>query len=126
MAKWKRYDLEFKRRVVARMRECDSVAGLAKELKVGRSLLYQWKCQVEGRPESRRADLSQSRVSMVEKKLVEQNRLLKEALGEKTLEADFFVGALRRIEEQRRKSAVCGAIVSTSKSGRGASRRKAN
>lgn len=126
MAKWKRQTLDFKRRVVERMRACEDVSALARELKLDRSLLYTWKRQLEGRPEKRRADLSRTQASSAEQKLREENRLLKEALGEKALEADFFAAALRKVEGQRRKSTASGATASTSKSARGASRRKAN
>lgn len=126
MAKWKRHSLDFKRRVVERMRTCKNVKALARELKLDRSLLYTWSRQLEGRPEKRRADLSQTRETSSEQALREENRLLKEALGQRVLEADFFAAALRRIEEQRQKSTASGATASTSKSARGVSRRKAN
>lgn len=126
MAKWKRHSLDFKKRVVERMRTGENVKALARELKLPRSLLYTWKAQLEGHPEPRRADLSQTPESSVEQKLRDENRLLKEALGQKALEADFFAAALRRIEEQRRKSAASGETASTSKSDSGASGRKAN
>jgi transposase-like protein len=126
MAKWKPRDLDFKRRAIERMRTCDDVAALARELKIHRSMLYTWKRQMEGRPEKHRADLSQTHETSTEQRLREENRLLKETLGQKVLETDFFAGALRRIEEQRRKSTLSGGIASTSKSGRGASGRKAN
>jgi hypothetical protein len=57
--------------------------------------------------------------------LEEENRLLKQALAEKVLEADFFAAALRRIEEERQRSSSSGETVSTRKSGRG-DRRKAD
>ncbi len=126
MAKRAQYSLDFKRRAVARMRTCDSIVALARELSIGRDLLYSWKYQFEGRPQPRWADLSQSQESAREKKLFEENRLLKEALGSKALEADFFADALRRIEEQRRKSTAGGGIVCTSPSRRGAKGRKAH
>jgi transposase len=126
MAKRQRYDLDFKRRAVARMHKCDNVVQLADELKVDRSLLYQWRQQLEGRPATTRADLSEARVSTEERRLLAENRRLKEALGEKALEADFFAGALRRLEEQRQSSTASGETVCTPKSGRGDSGRKAN
>lgn len=125
-AKWKRYSLEFKRGAVERMRGSENVTELAQELRVSRTVLYIWKGQLEGRPERRRADLSQTVESRREQKLVEENRLLKEALGEKTLEADFFASALRRTAEQRQSSTGSGGKASTSRSGRGRSKRKAN
>lgn len=126
MAKWTRHSLDFKRRVVQRMQQCDDVAALARELKLHRSLLYRWRAQLEGRPEKNRADLSQSRQTRAEQKLQQENRLLKEALGQKTLEADFFAAALRRIEELRQNSGNSGGMASTPKSKRGADGRKAN
>jgi Transposase len=126
MTKWKPYSLDFKRRAVERMRKCDNVAALARELHLPRNLLYIWKHQLEGRPDPRRADLSQNTQTRTEQKLREENRLLKEALGEKSLEADFFAGALRRIKEQRQNNTVSGATASTPKSASGRSRGKAN
>lgn len=127
MAKWTQRSLDFKRRVVDRMRAREDVTALASELKIHRSLLYRWKRQLEGRPEKRSADLSQDLASRAEQKIREENRLLKEALGEKVLEADFFAAALRRVEQaQRRKNTASGGTASTRKSGRGANGRKAN
>ena len=126
MAKWKRYSLDFKRRAVAQMAECKDITALARKLKLHRAVLYTWRRQLEGRPEKRRADLSGTRQSSREEQLQQENRLLKEALGQKVLEVDFFAAALRRVEEQRRNSTVSGGKASTPKSGRGASGRKAN
>jgi transposase-like protein len=116
MAKWKRYSLDFKRRAVEQMRKCAGVKALARKLKLARSLLYTWKYQLEGRPEKRRADLGQTRESTAEQQLQAENRLLKEAWGQRALEADFFAAALRRVEGQRRKSTTSGVLASTSKS----------
>lgn len=126
MAKWTRHSLDFKRRVVQRMERCDDVAGLARELNLHRSILYRWRAQLEGRPDKNRADLSISRRTKAEQKLEQENRLLKEALGQKALEADFFAAALRRIEELRQNSGNSGEMASTPKSKRGAKARKAN
>ncbi len=126
MAKRTHYSLDFKRRVVQQMRTCETVKTLSRELKVNRSLLYHWKGQLEGRPAKGWADLSQTRQSGVEQKLRQENRLLKEALGQKTLETDFFAAALRRVEAQRRSSTGAGECASTSKSARGSSKRRAN
>lgn len=126
MAKWKRQSKAFKQRVVERMRGCENVTALARDLKLTRSLLYKWKDQLEGHPDPGRADLSVSQESSTERKLREENRLLKEALGEKALEADFFAGALRRIEEQRQNKAAGGETASTPRWVSGSKQRKAN
>jgi transposase-like protein len=108
------------------MLRCKDVSALAEKLGINRTLLYQWRYQLEGRPGKKRANLSGTRSTSREKQLQQENQLLKEALGEKVLEANFFAGALRRIEEQRRKSSASGGTISMPKSGRGTSRRKAD
>ena len=45
-------------------------------------------------------------------------REVKQLLAEKTMEVDFFKGALHKIEARRQKSASAGATAATSKSGR--------
>ena len=126
MSKWRRHSVEFKRQAVERMKGCDNIQALARELKVERKLLYTWKCQVEGRPEPRHANLAESAEQRQENQLRLENQRLKEALGEKALEVDFFKGALRRIREGRRNNTVSGATASTPKSSRGATSGKAN
>jgi transposase-like protein len=42
IAKWRRHTAEFKRQVVERMKTCENIHGLARELKVERKLLYTW------------------------------------------------------------------------------------
>ena len=112
MSKWRRHSVEFKRQAVERMKGCDNIQALARELKVERKLLYTWKYQVEGRPEPRHASLAESAEQRQENQLRLENQRLKEALGEKALEVDFFKGALRRIREGRRNNTVSGALVS--------------
>ena len=50
MAKWRRHTVEFKRQVVERMKTCENIHALARELKLERKLLYTWKYQFEGVP----------------------------------------------------------------------------
>jgi transposase-like protein len=126
MAKWRRHSVEFKRQAVERMKGCDNLHALALGLKVQRKLLYTWKYQLEGRPEPRHANLAESADQRQENKLKQENRRLKEALGEKALEVDFFKGALRRIKEGRQNNTVSGATASTPKSKRGPTSGKAN
>ena len=125
MSKWRRHSVEFKRQAVEKMRQCDNIEALARELKIERKLLYTWKWQFEGRPERRHANLSESAEQRKESKLRQENQRLKEALADKTLELDFFKGALRRIREGRPNNTGSGASASTPKSEGGRSR-KAN
>jgi transposase-like protein len=124
-AKWRRHSVEFKRQVVERMRTCENIGALARELGIQRKLLYTWKYQFEGRPEPRHADLGTTVEERKEKQLREEITKLKTALAEKSLENDFFKSALLRIKEIRRPSTAGGEQASTTRSGRGA-RSKAN
>jgi transposase-like protein len=97
---------------VERLKQSDNIVELAKELGVHRRMLYRWRDQLEpvakeeGAPPSREARLRQE---------VSQ---LKRALAEKTLELDFFKGALQKIEARRQPQDGTGAKASTTKSGK--------
>ena len=119
MAKWRRHTVEFKRQVVERMKTCENIGALARELDLERKLLYTWKYQLEGRPEPRHADLATTAEERKDKQLREEITKLKSALAEKTLENDFFRSALLRTKEGRRQNIETGASASTAPSGRG-------
>ena len=119
MANWRRHTVEFKRQVVERMKTCENIGALARELKLERKLLYTWKYQFEGRPEPRHANLGTTPEERKDKQLREEIVKLKSALAEKTLENDFFRSALLRIKEGRRQSIATGVSASTTPSGRG-------
>jgi transposase-like protein len=116
--KWRRHSVEFKRQAVERMKTCENIGALARELKLQRKLLYTWKYQLEGRPEPRHANLATTAEERKEKHLLDEIGKLKAALAEKTLENDFFANALLRIQEGRRQSSVPGVSASTTESGR--------
>jgi hypothetical protein len=50
--------------------------------------------------------------------LKEENRQLKQLLAERTLEVDFFKGALQKIRARRQQNADSGAAASTPRCGR--------
>ena len=118
-AKWRRHTLEFKRQVVERMKTCQNIHELARELKVERKLLYTWKYQFEGRPEPRQANLGITAEERKDKQLREEIAKLKASLADKTLESDFFRSALLKVKERRQQSTEAGASASTTSSGRG-------
>jgi transposase-like protein len=99
---------------VERMKRCENIVALAEELGVSRRLLYRWRHKLdpidgghqELPPESPR-----------ESTLRKENHHLKRSLAEKTLEVDFFKGALQKIEARRQKSRDSGARASTTRSG---------
>ena len=119
MAKWRRHTVEFKRQAVERMKTCQNIQELARELKVGRKLLYTWKYQLEGRPEPRNANLGITAEDRKEKRLRDEIARLKVALAEKALDNDFFRSALLKIKEGRQPSTAPGATASTTSSSRG-------
>ena len=108
-----RYPMAFRRMVVERMKKCKNVTALAEELGLERRLLYDWRSQLE----PRKGSPGPSAESPREATLKELNHL-KRVLAEKTLELDFFKGALQKIGARRQQSGVSGAAASTTKSGK--------
>lgn len=94
------------------MKDCPSVSALAKELGIDRSNLYEWQRQLEHSSES------SVRVTSPVRELRQQVRELKLVLAEKTLELDFFKGALQKVEARRQSSKRSGGTVFTTRSGK--------
>jgi len=97
---------------VERLKRCDNIVALSQELGVHRRLLYQWRDRsdaVDGDEESRPGNAREST-------LLEEISQLKRVLAEKTLEVDFFKGALQKVEARRRSSGMTGEKASTTKS----------
>src|ERR1700754_706505 len=98
---------------VARMQQCDNIGALAKECAIHGRVLYRWREQLE--PVTKKAGaVPQSG----EARLRNELNQLKRALADKTLEVDFFKGALQKIEARRQSQDVTGAKASTTKSGK--------
>ena len=112
-----RYPVEYRRMVVERMKSCNNITALGKELGLERKLMYTWREQLD--PESvvvarQPGPPAESREVQLEKEVGR----LKRALADKTLEVDFFKGALQRVEARRRQSKNSGGKTSTTKSGK--------
>ncbi|MGC2161596.1 MAG: transposase [Silvibacterium sp.] len=107
-----RYPKAFRKMAVERLRGCDNIVALAQELGVHRRLLYKWRDQLEpiedgqGPPENSK-----------ERELRQQVAQLKRLVADKTLEADFFRGALQKVEARRQNSRRPGETASTTKFG---------
>jgi len=109
--KQKKYTEEFRRQAVERMKETENVKALARELGVDRHSLYDWR--------KRGADLSDQRAANGRRSNQEKElRELKRLLAEKTLEVDFFRGALQKVAARRQQSSANGETASTTKSGK--------
>lgn len=121
--KWERWSPALRQRALERMRRGENVEALAQELGAPRSLLYWWKQRAEGRLKPKLAGTAEDprdrRVQELERKVGE----LEGVIGQKTLELDFFAGALRRIEETRQRRSNSGEMASTPKSVGGCNRK---
>jgi len=108
------YTLEFQQYAVERMKVSANISALAEELGIPRMRLYGWRKRLDPVAESA------SYTAADEEKVLlgQQLRAVKQLLAEKTLEVDFFKGALQKIEARRQPSATTGGTASTSKSGR--------
>ena len=109
----RRHTNEFKQMCVERMKQCDDIGALAKELDIHRRMLYRWRDQLApveqgaGAPQNAR-----------EARLRNEVNQLKRTLADKTLELDFFKGALQKVEARRQSQDGTGAQASTTKSGK--------
>jgi len=97
--------------VVERLKSCDNIVALAQELGLHRRLLYKWRDRLEP------LEPGQEPVPSTPE-LRQQVRQLKRLLAEKTMEMDFFKGALQKIEARRQRSSNSGEKTSTTKFGK--------
>ena len=107
-----RYPREFRQMAVERLKQCDTIVELAKELGVHRRLLYRWRDQLDPAERGDGPPPTTSRESTLRKEVSRLKRLL----AEKVLEADFFKGALHNVEARRQRSGNAGAPASTTRS----------
>ena len=108
------YTDEFKRMCVERMKQCDNIGALAKELDIHRRMLYRWREQFDPVEQGEGPPPEHARVARLRHEVSQ----LKRALADKTLEVDFFKGALQKVEARRQQQDVTGAKASTTKSGK--------
>jgi transposase-like protein len=103
----------FRQDAVERLKHCENIVALSKELGVHRRLLYRWRDQLEPAESGDSPPPANSRDSTLRQEVSR----LKRALAEKTLEVDFFTGALRTVEARRQRSGNSGGTASTTTSG---------
>jgi len=109
-----RYPKEFRRVAVERLKSCDNIGALSRELGVHRRLLYKWRDQLEA-AEMPEGSLSQNSRESTLRKEVHQ---LKRLLADKAVEVDFFKGALQKVEARRQRSGNSGEKASTTRCGK--------
>ena len=110
--KRKRYTRKFQRMAVERMKTSDKVEELAQELGVTRRCLYKWRRKLEIVEPGEEALRPSTHASAHRKEI----HRLKQLLAEKTLEVDFFKGALQKIEARRQRNSGSGEMTSTTRS----------
>ncbi len=124
MAKARKYTTEFRRQAVALMKDCSSVAGLARQLGIRRKYLYQWKDELATEPSptpevtAATSEISE-RLSQLEKELAQAksaNSELKALTTEQALKLRFFQKALQRIETAPENNAGTGKMLSSRRS----------
>jgi transposase-like protein len=104
----KRYSEEFRRIALERMRSAPNIVALARELGIRQNLLYKWRARL-GQP----VEAAELRKLSLE----EENRQLKQMLAERSLEVDFFKGALQKIAARRQANSGSGETASTPRCG---------
>ena len=103
-----KYPEAFRRMALARMKDCANVCALARELGIDRTVLYHWYRQAGEQG-------TDSTATSPVRELRKQVRDLKRLLAEKTLEVDFFKGALQKVEARRQSSGDSGETAFTSR-----------
>src|SRR5271165_6416266 len=94
----RQYSAGFKERVIQRIQEGERAKPLSMELLIPRSVLYRWREEAALRPGGKKHVREKARKEGETAALEARIGELDAALGRKTLEADFFQGALRRFE----------------------------
>jgi transposase-like protein len=110
----RRYSEEFRQSAVERLRGCENIVALARELHVSRRQLYRWRDERDPEMPGMEAPGQKTRACTLRKEV----NHLKRVLAEKTLEVDFFRSALQKVEARRQRSSRSGEKASASKSGR--------
>ena len=127
--KLNRYPVGFQQAAVERMKHCQDIGELAKELGVSRGALYLWKRRGAGLTSYREAarqgrPAADDQQSRIVRELEAKVASLEGELGRRSLEASFFRSALRRVEGLPQESDGPGGTASTTRSAAGS--RKAN
>ena len=107
-----RYPKEFRRMAVERLKNCDNIVVLSRELGVHRRLLYKWRDQLDPAEVPEESPPQNSRESTLRKEVGQLKRLL----ADKAVEVDFFKGALQKVEARRQRRGNSGEKASTTRS----------
>ena len=107
-----RYPKAFRKMAVERLNKCDNIVALSRELGVHRCLLYKWRDQLDPAEGPEESPPQNSRESTLRMEVSQLKRLL----ADKTVEVDFFKGALQKVEARRQRRGSSGETASTARS----------
>jgi len=96
------------------MKQCDNIKALSAELDLDRRMMYRWREQFDRESKGEWRPPQKAWESTLRRELTR----LKRVLADKTIELDFFKGALQKVEARRQQRGVTGAQASTTKSGK--------
>ena len=113
---WRHSD-ELHSKAVERVLNGEQVSAVAEELDVHRRLLRAWVAAARKAAGIKKAKPVVAQ-EVREQRLRRENEQLKQALADKTLELDFFKGALQKVEARRQPHGEAGGTASTTKSGK--------
>ncbi len=126
MSQYRVFTKEFKKAVVERILNGESVSALHHELKIKRSILYRWRdaYRAEGeaglsRPRGRPPGaLAVGRAATEKRPQAEAKRIaeLERKIGQQALEIDFLARAFKRVKEDRQRNTEAGDPASTERS----------
>ena len=130
-----RYPDDFRAAAIQRVKDGESALAVARDLDIDKRQIYRWMAKAKQRSERNSGvnpmtapgqtsvpTLAASEKSSLDLLRDETRRLkhalakTKQALADKTLEVDFFRGALQQIEARRRSRTAIGETASTPKS----------
>jgi transposase-like protein len=107
--RYQRYPKELRALAIERLKNCRNVTALALELEIDRGSLYKWRERMQGKEETPTDSMPRTQQQEIDQ--------LKRLLAEKTLEVDFFKGALQKVAARRQNNSEPGGKASTPKSG---------
>jgi len=108
-----RHSEAFREMALERMKHSDNISKLAQELGVNRGQLYYWRLRAKSLGHKQKAPPGDPRLAALQR----DNEQLKRALADKTLEADFFAGALQKVAARRQQTSDAGETAFTTTSG---------
>ena len=110
----RRHSRAFRQMAVEHMKECDNITEMSEELGIHRRLLYIWRERLDPVDPIEEPPPVNSREITLRKEISK----LKHHLADKSVEADFFKGALHKVKARRQQREEPGEKAYTSRSGK--------